>query len=430
MRVSRNKYFALLQLLRNERRPSEVLSELRNKKLRRLIQHAYERVPFYRRRFDHSGLKPGDIRTVADLSKLPIISKQEIIDAPDSEVLDAAVPKESLIARQTSGSSGMPFRFSVDRDYDQFCKAMFLRPYFSTGRRVFDVAMRFSPVSAPPGKWFQRLGILREHRILSDASGEEMLATYRRVTPDVLIGYPSAIAVLADAIVDSGGQPHLPRAVFTDSEVLTDFTKDRIRAAFPAAIIDVYGTFETDNIAWQCREGSAYHYAADCVILETVQDGQCVALDEPGELVCTALDSLTMPFIRYNIGDVATLSSASCDCGRTLPLISEIEGRALDRLVLPDGSRVSAARIPHEFKPLGGVVREFRVIQETVDDFTVTVVLRHALSEAERELVKNAVRSVSPQARVSIRSVDSDHLRTLAKQRLFVSRVQYERQSC
>lgn len=424
MSVLYNKYSTLLQLLRNERRPMEELAELRSRKLRRLVRHVYERVPFYRRRFDDAGVRPGDIRTVSDLSKLPVISKQEIIDAPNTEVLDTSVPESRLVARQTSGSSGMPFRFYVDQDYDQFCKAMFLRPYFSTGRRIFDVAMRFTTIGTRPRKWFHRLGILREHRVLSNASGEEMLAVYRRATPDVLIGYPSAISVLAEALIDSGSQSHLPRVVFTDSEVLTDFMKERIRAAFRAPIIDVYGTYETDNIAWQCREGSAYHYAADSVILETVQDGQCVAPDEPGELVCTVLNSLTMPFIRYNTGDVVTLSSDGCDCGRTLPLISEIEGRVLDRLVLPDGSRVSAARIPHEFKNLGEVVREFQIIQETVDDFTVAVSLRHALSDDERERITNTVRSISPQARVRIRAIDPGQRRTLDKHRHFISYVQ------
>jgi len=419
-----NKYLTLIQLLRNERRPVEELADLQNRKLRRLIRHVYDRVPFYRQRFDQVGVQPEDIRTVADLAKLPIISKQDVIDAPHDEVLDTSVPKSSLVARQTSGSTGMPFRFYVDQNYDQFCKALFLRPYFSTGRRIFDVAMRFTPVTAAPKKWFQRLGILREYRVPCNASGEEMLAVYRRVTPDVLIGYPSAISVLAETLVASGDEVHLPRIVFTDSEVLTDFTKDRIRAAFRTPIIDVYGTLETDNIAWQCRDGSAYHYAADCVILETVQDGQSVGPDEPGELVCTVLNSLTMPFVRYNMGDIVTLSSGGCDCGRTLPLISTIEGRAMDRLTLPDGSRVSAAHILHEFKLLGDVVREFQVVQETVDDFTVNVSLRHNLSDVERVRITNTIHPTNPQARVTIRSVDSERRRPSAKKRLFVSRVQ------
>jgi phenylacetate-CoA ligase len=419
-----NKYLTLVELLRNERRPAQELTDIQNRKLRLLVHHAYSRVPFYRNRFDSLGIRPEDIRSVADLAALPIVTKQDIIDEESGQVVDGSVPISRLVERCTSGSSGIPFRFFVGRGYDDFCKAQFLRPYFSNGRSIFDTAMRFSSNPSPPIKWYQRLGVMREHRIMSDSCGDEMLAKYRRVKPDVLIGYSSTISVLADALMADREQFHRPRIVFTDSEVLSDFARDRIRAAFRAPIIDVYGTFETDNIAWQCSDGAAYHYAADCVILETVREGQRVAFDEPGELVCTVLNSLTMPFIRYNIGDIVTLSSRSCTCGRTLPLISAIEGRAMDRLTLPDGSRVSATRIPHEFKFLYDVVQEFQVIQETIEEFTVAISARRDLTASERERVRNTIRSTHPQARVTVQSLDQKQRRGLGKQRLFISRVQ------
>ncbi len=420
----RNKYLTLVELLRNERRPAEELADLQNRKLRRLISHAYERVPFYRERFDRLGIQPGDIRTAADLPALPVVTKQDIINEAGSRILDSSVPASSLVARRTPGSSGMPFRFFVDRDYDRFCKAQYLRPYVSNGRGLFDKALKFG--SDPPRtiKWYQRVGVLREHYVLSDANAEDMLVEYRRVNPDVLIGYPSTIAVLAEALIVSEERIRPPRIVFTDSELLTGFANDRIRAAFRAPIIDVYGTFETDNIAWQCSEESAYHYAADCVILETIRNGHNTAPDAPGELVCTVLNSLTMPFIRYNIGDIATLSSKSCTCGRTLPLISAIDGRATERLTLPDGNRISAMQILNKFKPLSDIVREFQVIQETIEEFTVAVASRHALSDAERERVTNVIHSTHPQARVTVRPIDQVRPEASGKRRLFISHVQ------
>ena len=419
----RNKYFTLAQLLRNERRSAEKLVEIQNRKLRRLVHHAYERVAFYRARFDRVGIKPEDIRTVDDLHFLPVVTKQDIISQTDGQVLDTTVSESSLVERRTSGSSGEPFQFFVDKDYDRFCKAQYLRPYVSNGRGLFDTAMRFSSTSPRNGKWFQRLGILREFHVQSSLRGVEMLATYRSVNPDVLIGYPSAILTLAEALIATGTRSHLPRIVFTDSELLTDFARDRIREAFGAPIIDVYGTFETDNIAWQCGDRSAYHYAADCVILETLQDGQVVAPDMPGELVCTVLNSMTMPFIRYNVGDVVTLSSRQCSCGRTLPLISAIEGRAIDRMTLPDGSRVSALQVLHAFKQLSDILLEYQVVQESIDEFTVTVSPRHSLTSADNERITNAVRVNHPQARVSVRPVILDRPRPPGKQRIFVSRI-------
>ena len=149
----RNKYFTLAQLLGNERRSAEELVEIQNRKLRRLVHHAY----------------------------------------------------------------------------DRFCKAQYLRPYVSNGRGLFDTAMRFSSASPRYGKWFQRFGILREFHVLNSLRGVEMLETHGSVNPDVLIGYPSAILTLAEALLATGKRSHLPRIVFTDSELLTDFARDRIR---------------------------------------------------------------------------------------------------------------------------------------------------------------------------------------------------------
>ena len=70
----RNRYLTLVELLRNERRPTEELADLQNRMLQRLIRHAYERVPFYRERFDRLGIQPGDIRTAADLPDLPVVT--------------------------------------------------------------------------------------------------------------------------------------------------------------------------------------------------------------------------------------------------------------------------------------------------------------------------------------------------------------------
>jgi len=419
-----NKFITLAKLLRNEYRPIDEIASHRDSQLRRLVHHAYNNVPFYRERFDATGVRPEDIQTAEDLQLLPVIRKRELIDEEPHRIRDPSVPATTLVERSTSGSSGVPFRFHVDKSYDQFCKAQFVRPYLSNRRKLFDTALTISRHPPPPRKWFQRLGLLDNVVVPSHFAAERMLSEYARLKPKVVSGYPSAISVLANAISDSPDPHHLPKIVFTDSELLTPFVRDKLSQAFHAPVVDIYGTIETENIAWQCAHGSAYHYAADCVILETLVDGRRTKPDEQGVLVCTVLNSLTMPFIRYEIGDLVTLSSQACNCGRTLPLISAIEGREMDQVVLPDGGRVSPMAFLELTSILPGLAREYQIIQESIDDFTVLVNLIRPLDENERRAIVEIGRTFNASARVQIESVNCIPREPSGKRRAFISKVQ------
>lgn len=421
--MSRNKYLTLAKLLRNEYRPTEDLARDRDRQLRCVLHHAYEKVPFYRDRFDAAGVRPEDIQTAEDLDALPVIRKRDLVDEDPLRIRDPSVPDEALVERSTSGSSGLPFRFWVDRRYDRFCKAQFVRPYISNGRRLLDTAFTLSSREPPPRRWFQRLGMLDNVVVPSHFDGDRLLHEFQRIRPDLVTGYPSTLTILADAIDDSPVPCHQPRLVFTDSELLTPAVREKLRRAFAAPVIDVYGTIETDNIAWQCEHGSTYHYASDCVILETLVDGRRTMPGERGVLVCTVLNSLTMPFIRYEIGDLVTLLPGKCDCGRTLPRISGIEGREMDQVALPNGRYVSPMAFLEFSRFLPGLVREYQIVQESIDEFRVLLVLLQPLTSSERQAISRIAASINPAARVNIDIVDTIPREPSGKRRAFISRV-------
>lgn len=422
--MTHNKFITLAKLLRNEYRPVNEIGKLRDIKLKQLIYHAYYNVPFYRERFDGAGIRPDDIQTANDLQALPVIRKRDLIDEDPLRIRDPSVSVNELVERSTSGSSGIPFRFYVDKGYDQFCKAQFVRPYFSNGRKPLDKALTLSSRPPPPRKWFQQLGLLDNIVVPSHLDGEQLLSEYLRIKPEIVTGYPSTLTVLADAISNNSRPLHPPKIVFTDSELLAPFIRESLSQAFQAPVIDIYGTIETENIAWQCAQGSAYHYASDCAIFETLVDGKRTEPDEPGVLVCTVLNSLTMPFIRYEIGDLVTLSSQGCDCGRTLPLISAIEGREMDQVVLPDGRRVSPMAFLEFSTILPGVAREYQIIQNAINDFTVLIDPIHPLDESERHAIVEIARKFNSSARVQIETVDCIPREPSGKRRTFISRVQ------
>jgi len=131
-----------------------------------------------------------------------------------------------------------------------------------------------------------------------------------------------------------------------------------------------------------------------------------------------------MPFIRYEIGDLVTLSSQACNCGRTLPLISAIEGREMDQVVLPDGGRVSPMAFLELTSILPGLAREYQIIQESIDDFTVLVNLIRPLDENERRAIVEIGRTFNASARVQIESVNCIPREPSGKRRAFISKVQ------
>lgn len=419
------KYITLWSMMRNERRPLGALHALQEAKLRRLIGHAYEHVPFYRRMFAERGLTPNDIQTIEDLRKLPVIDKSDLKAQRPGDLLSDRYPSAAeLIRISTSGSSGTPFDFFIDERCDRLRKAQYLRPYLSNGLRLTDSCVHFTAFPGKRPTWFQRLGFLTENRIACDAPHEAQLEALNAVRPEVIVGYPSALASLAALILDQGIDVPTPRVLFSDSELLTPHWRSLIERGFRAPLIDVFGSFETDNIAYECERHRGYHVAIDCVVLELVtEQGRPVLLGEEGEMVCTVLDNLAMPFIRYNLHDVAAYSTSPCECGRTLPLLKIIAGRSDDMVRLPDGSTQSPQMFLQPFKGFEKAVKEHQIIQEAVNRFRIIVVPAAAYDETAGERLRSFVTSRYPSAQVILTVVDRIPREPSGKRRAFLSQV-------
>lgn len=249
------KYFYLPWLIHNEKRSSDELIHIQITKLKRLIHHAYENVGFYRNTFKKLGILPEDIRSVDDLSYLPIIDKKTFHCGELSEYLDKRIAdRNRLINIKTSGTSGTTLSFYIDPRYDQYRKALYLRPYLSNGRKLTDTVLQFSIFETFEKKWFQRIGLMRVETVGSNEDVGTQIHRIRKLRPSIIQGYGSVLALVASRLLDEKIDIPPPRIVFTDSELLTPFMRHKIEQAFHAPVIDIYGTFETDNIAYECSE--------------------------------------------------------------------------------------------------------------------------------------------------------------------------------
>lgn len=399
-----NKYFHLFQMLRNERRSPDSLRRLQTAKLKRLVAHAYAHVPFYRNAFVEAGVHPEQIQSLEDLQLLPVIDKSDFLRVAPRERTDSRmVDRQDLITISTSGSSGKALQFFIDADYEQYRKAQFLRPYISNGRKFRDRGLWVS--AHPPQSqqsWFRRWGLLVEKKIYSGSATAEIMRAIQEEQPDIIMGYSSALALTGNYILQEKIPITSPRLIFTDSELLTEATRQSIEAGFGTKVIDIYGTFEFENIAYQCEEHQGYHVTADSVIVEFLKDGMPVKAGEEGEMVCTVLDNFTSPFIRYNIQDIGTYVGNVCPCGRHFPLMRTIAGRSCDLITTGANSTVSSLSLLEKFNHLADRLFEYQIIQQTMEQVVVYVVPRENYRGAEDQRIQNIIHQLLPEADVQV----------------------------
>ena len=410
----------LAQMLRNESLTPADLIQRQTQQLRSLVRQAQERVPFYRDLYAARGIQPASVNTLADLQSLPVVDKA-MLRAAGAATVSLDTPADT-VAINTSGSSGEPFRFQIDHRYDQWRKAQYLRPYLSAGQRLRDKVLRLTGRPKRRLPWFSKLGLLREWRIHSAAEPARMIEAWQQFRPDVLQGWPSALRSLANHCIENR-QPltPAPRLVFTDSELLLPDTRALLERAFGSSPIDIFGTFESDNIAYQCALRNGYHVAIDSVILEIVRDGKAVATGEDGELVVTVLRNRTTPFIRYNLRDIGRLSAEPCPCGLPFPLLAVVQGRVTDLAVLPDGRQCTPQGIFARMNSLSDTVRHYQLRQAATGEFEFLIVPARDLSSLERQEIIDAVRPSLGEVTIELRLVDVIPPDPSGKRRLFIS---------
>src|SRR3990172_11397441 len=191
----------LYSLLVHSHVEREKIVAFQNKQLRRLVAHAYENVPYYRRLFDREGLKPSDIKSVADLSAMPITSKKDLQSMPAEEVVARGVDPEHLISHRTSGSSGEPFTIRRTWLEERLLGALRLRTSHYFGLRVRDRTASIALVrpthphdNQVPLRILQALGLYRKLQIDCLLPLENIVRALRHFRPDVLTGFSGVIS--------------------------------------------------------------------------------------------------------------------------------------------------------------------------------------------------------------------------------------------
>lgn len=402
-------------LLERKYRENQFMSrkDLRSYQLKHLIKvvtFAYKNSKFYRNLYDANGFSPNNLVELSDIKRIPLIDKKVLID--NYSIM--SVPSFSLIAsrKTTGGSTGQPVQLLKNPMALARERAATARGYSWAGISSGDPQLRLWGV--PHGERDAcKSGIIdfvanRKRISAFDLTDDNMFSYYKkalRFKPKFVYGYVSAINEFANFIKRKGleGIPSI-ESIVTTSEILTSTVRSNIEKVFNVKVYNEYGCGEVGSIAHECEAGRM-HVMADNLILE--DDAETGDL---GELVVTDLFNFSLPLIRYRLGDFATLSDNFCVCGRTLPLMDSLHGRAYDILDMPDGRKVhpeSAIYIFEDIQRKVNAFEQFQVIQSSLIDIVINIIPSSGYSSSVRQMIlKGVYKNLHKDMRVTINIVD------------------------
>jgi len=408
----------------------EKLEEYQNERLRVLIQHVYNNVPYYHRLFRRLGLSPSDIKTIQDLPKIPILTK-EVLRNQSRDLLANNFDEKALVYLSTSGTTGQPVGIYSEKrleysDGDPFWRrhyqwggcsltdriakltASTIQPKINGTRRLFS----YNPV--------RNLLILSAYDLNRKNIGQYAIAL-DKYQPEFINGFPSALETMVRYFKDNSiSKPVHLKAIFTQSEMLYPWQRNLIENYFGCEIYDWYGMEERVVCASECEKHAGHHLFSEFSIVEFIKDGKPV-VGEEGEIIATRLDNYAMPLIRYCTRDIGVQLQKKCDCGRNLPLMKIVGGRDRNFAVTKTGGLISVTIID---VPKSGNIEQFQFVQEEKGVMTLRIVKKEIFSEDDLKLInKNLFEKFGDMMAVRIEFVDKISLTARGKLPLLIQRL-------
>lgn len=399
------------------------------KQLRNMINFAYENVPYYHRLFKELNISPEDIRTIEDLEKLPILTK-DIIKANWEDFKPTNLSSMKYYEQATGGSTGTPFRYRLLKS-DRFLSAALLyRGWGYAGYELGDKMAFLAGSSLGVGtksvldKKIHE--VTRNIRKLSSFDmGENDMKQYTDVLnsfqPKSIRGYASSIYFYAKWLQENDIKVHNPDYVFTTAEKLLPHMREAISNAFDCDVFDAYGLNDGGVGAYECPEHNGLHVDTERSIMEIVDDNGSQIDEGTGDILATSLNNFAMPFIRYQTGDMGHIIEDECGCGRESKLLKEVLGRSVDILVTPEGKSVHGWFFLYIMWEYCKGVKEYQVIQKQLDEIVMKLVVDESFDEGQLNKIKEIVREKSNSWKLKFKFVDQIERTKAGKYKFIIS---------
>lgn len=398
------------RMLKEQWLSREQIEALQNIRLQKLIKHAYEKVPYYRRLFERAGITPEAIKTVKDLPKIPITSKADIRTLNPQDIISSDTEPARCYVKTTSGSIGIPLATFWDDYALTVYYSVCVRSHHLLNCKLMDKFLCIGPTYYPYNLLPQKLGICKVKMASPFSGPEEHIRLINSYRPDVLFCYPSVLKSLINFV---RGKSHVkiysPRLVTTSSEFLDAQTRAAAGLLLGSTPVQFYGSWEIGRIGNECVYRDGIHLNEDVIIPEfiPVYDGNSRKYHR---IILTSLYNYAMPFIRYDQGDLVLPIHGDCDCGREFVRVKISDARAGDILYLPDGTTVSALHLTGIIFDLPGV-NQFKIIQEAVNRLVIQIVKNEKYSDDAMGIAVKKIESLIPGIRTElsiVHHIDSD----------------------
>jgi len=345
-----------------------------------VLHRAATQVPYYREQWA-ARRRRGERASWEYLENWPILEKEPVRQNPLAFVADDRKPWR-MSRVHTSGTSGKPLALWRSLETSRRWYALFearCRRWNGVSRHnrwAMFGGQLVTPVSqVKPPFWVWNKGLNQLYMSsyhLAPQFIESYLKAISHYRVTYLLGYTSSLYALAQAVLESGRENQSMTVAITNAEPVDDYQRSTIMKAFQCPVRETYGMAEMVVISNECVVGRQ-HLCPEAGWLEVIEDDKSLAEGAVGDLVCTGLLNIDMPLIRYRTGDRGALADEPrlCECGRSLPTLATIEGRADEVLFTMDGRRIG--RLDPAFKA-DLPVREAQVIQEALDRVRVRYV--------------------------------------------------------
>lgn len=400
---------------RNQWMRADELEHVQEERLKKLVSHAKARVPHY-----HKSLEGLEMRSLEDLRSFPILEKCDVAANPVS-LIRSGLSASGMGRIQTSGSTGTPLSLYFDSSDSAYGSALRIHTLTECGFHPEGTLANLSSTEFP--RPFLQRFIYRIRTIAPHEPEGLLLEKISTAKADTLFAFPSTLALLSEINAKAKNQLKM-RLAISCSEFLSQSARKLISGSFGCDVRNYYGSSESWSIGFECEKGNM-HLNSDSVIMEIVDDEGMPQKDgKTGHVLITSLWRYSMPFIRYRLGDRASLGG-SCPCGRGLHVISSLDGRNADFIELGDGRRTPWASVQI---PLGEIpwIARFQCVQDSPGRLRVLAIPRHGSGKAcvsgENELKKVVLDAVGESIDINVEFVDAIKRSPSGKMRDFISK--------
>ncbi len=320
----------------------EEITAIQDAKIVKQVQHVWDNVPFYRQKMEEAGVSPADIKGIADLHKLPFISKDDLKEQYPYGLLGKPL-KDCVRIQSTSGTTGrrvVAFYTQHDIDIWEECCARAITAAGGTDEDVCQVSYGYGLFTGGPGLngGSHKVGCLTVPTSSGNTDRQIMFIMDLQAT--ILCCTPSYAAYLGERMKELGyGPDDIPlKAGIFGAEAWSEEMRHSIEETLGIKAYDIYGLTEISGpgVSFECSEQKGMHVNEDHFVPEIIdpKTGEVLPDGEQGELVFTCLDKEAFPLIRYRTRDICVLNHQKCSCGRTHVRMRKPMGRTDDMLII------------------------------------------------------------------------------------------------